>query len=160
MRHAARLVALLLGLLAAGRAGWSEEASAFGFWLNPDQGWVVETSTCDAAICGRLVGFRNTEPPDHVATDRHNPDPRKRGRPLCGLALLGSFRPSPGVAGKWDHGWVYDPDTGSTYTGEAQMIGPDTIKLRGYILLPLFGRTLTLIRETGPANRCSVPPSG
>ena len=160
MRYAACLVGLLLGLAAAGQAGGTEESTAFGFWLNPDQGWVVETSACGAALCGKLVGFRQTQSPDYVAIDRHNPDPKKRSRPLCGLVLLGSFTPSPKVAGKWDHGWVYDPDTGKTYSGEAQMIGSDTIELRGYILFPLFGRTLTLVRETGRITRCSVSPPG
>lgn len=71
--------------------------------------------------------------------------------------LLGSFKPSKYEEGKWEGGWVYDPETGSTYTGDAEMIDADTIKLRGYVIIPLFGRTVTLTREVGTINRCSVP---
>jgi uncharacterized protein (DUF2147 family) len=131
---------------------------AIGFWLNTEQGWVVETTNCDTGLCGYLVGFRQTRSDDYVARDSHNPDPKKRATPLCGIKLLGGFRPSVDGGGKWDHGWVYDTDTGATYTGEAQLIDADTIKLRGYLFIPLFGRTLTLVREGGITNRCAMPP--
>jgi len=143
-----------------GPATAAPEPGALGFWLNPAEGWVVETVRCASGLCGYLVGFRKTESPDYVPKDSQNPDPTKRNAPLCGLMLLGGFTPARGAPGRWEHGWVYDPDTGTTYTGEAQMIDANTIKLRGYVLIPLFGRTLTLIREVGTINRCSVPPRG
>ncbi len=134
------------------------EAAAFGLWLSPSQGWVVETTPCESGICGCLVSFRRTKSPDYVARDSRNPDPKKREVPLCGLKILGNFTPSIDVEGKWENGWVYDPDTGETYSGEAQMIDPNTIEVRGYVFIPLFGRTLKLVREIGIVDRCSVPP--
>jgi uncharacterized protein (DUF2147 family) len=136
-------------------ANAAHEPAAVGFWLNRIQGWVVETRPCDSGLCGYLVGFRKNKSPGHVARDSQNPDPMKRSVPLCGLMLLGSFTPSKHVDGKWEDGWVYDPESGTTYTGEAQLIDADTIKLRGYVLIPLFGRTLTLTREAGTINPCS-----
>ncbi len=136
-------------------AGARAELSAFGFWLNEEQGWVIETVPCGNKVCGYLVGFRKTRSDDYAAKDSQNPDPKKRDRPLCGLMLLGGFTPSKETSGKWEDGWVYDPDNGAIYTGEGQMTDADTIKMRGYILIPLFGRTMTLIREVGSIIRCS-----
>ena len=158
MNRAALLLLATLG--SAGNSGSviaAQEPAAVGFWLNQAQGWVVETKLCSSGLCGYLVGFRKNNIPGHVARDRKNPDPKERDKPLCGLMLLGSFQPSKNEPGKWEDGWVYDPENGSTYTGNAEMIDPNTIKLRGYVVIPLFGRTLTLTRETGTINRCSAP---
>jgi uncharacterized protein (DUF2147 family) len=158
MTSSALFLSIALGLAGiAGPAHAAVEPGAIGFWLNPEQGWVVETVHCDSGLCGYLVGFRKNASPDHVARDSHNPDPTRRGTPLCGIMLLGGFTPSTRAAGRWENGWVYDTDTGTTYVGIAQLIDANTIKLRGYVLIPLFGRTLTLIREVVTTNRCATP---
>ncbi len=159
MKWTAALLALALGLAGSlHAAAAADEPGALGFWVNLAQGWEVEAKTCNTGICGYLVGFRKTRYAGYVAKDSRNPDPQKRARPLCGLMMLGGFVPSAAANGTWDHGWVYDPDSGSTYTGEAQLVDPDTIKVRGYVLIPLFGRTITLTREIAAIDRCSVPP--
>jgi uncharacterized protein (DUF2147 family) len=161
MKTAALSIVVALGLaISSGAARADPKPDAIGFWLNQEQGWVVETVACDSGICGYLVGFRKTNGPGYVAKDTNNPDASRRAVPLCGLQLLGGFTPTENAAGNWEHGWVYDPDTGSTYRGVAEITGPDTIEVRGFVLIPLFGRTLTLVRETGPATRCVVPRAG
>ena len=72
---------------------------------------------------------------------------------------MGGFMPSKRADGDWTGGWIYDPDHGKTYSGVISAIDADSVRLRGYVGIPLFGRTLILHRETGPAMRCS-PPSG
>ncbi len=136
-------------------------ADSSDFWLNPEQGWVVETKPCDdGSLCGYLVGFRMTHVHDsgYVARDVHNPDPNRRAEPLCGLKLMGGFSQSKRVKARWDGGWIYDPDTGETYSGTISQVDADTVKLRGYLGIPLFGRTLILHRESGVTTRCSVEP--
>lgn len=155
MKWTALLLAVALGLAGfVHTATAAQETGALGFWLNQEQGWVVEAKPCKTGVCGYLVGFRKTRNAGYVAKDTLNPDPKMRSRPLCGLMLLGGFVPSADADGKWEDGWVYDPDSGSTYTGVAQLTDPDTIKLRGYVLIPLFGRTITLIRDVGTIDRC------
>ncbi len=132
--------------------------SPVGLWKNDAEGWVVETFACRSGICGRLVGFRPGERgPD--PKDTHNPNPAARYRPLCGMVLLGGFAPArskapPGGAA-FEGGWIYDPVSGSTYSGQAWMTGPDTMELRGYVGMPFFGRTLTMTRTHDITNRCS-----
>lgn len=74
--------------------------------------------------------------------------------------LIGGFTPVSDAKDKWENGWVYDPDTGSTYSGEAEVVDADTINVRGYVLVPMLGETITLVRQTGAIVRCSVAPKG
>jgi uncharacterized protein (DUF2147 family) len=85
---------------------------------------------------GQLVWTEEADARDH-----ENPDPGLRERPLRGLVFLRGFRFDGGS--KWVDGTVYAPDDGKTYSGFMKMDGPDTLKLRGYVGISLFGRTAT-----------------
>ena len=161
MKYAVLILSILLGLARTPALAQSPRASdAIGFWLEKTQGWVVETAPCQNGngLCGTLVSYRDDADMANVSLDAHNPDPSKRTKPLCGIQLLGGFTPTKGREGEWENGWVYATDSGKTYTGEAQMIDTNTIKLRGYVFISLFGRTLTLTREVGTVVRCSAYP--
>jgi uncharacterized protein (DUF2147 family) len=145
-------------LLSAGGAAAAAPPAATGFWVTQDHQSVVEISACYSGLCGRLVGLRRDHPAGLVPTDMHNPDASKAGEPLCGLILMGAFKPAEGESGKWDDGWVYDPDSGRTYSGEMAIDTPDTLKLRGFVGISLFGRSEVWTREAGTPNRCSPPP--
>ncbi len=159
MTHISLSLWLSLILVGVSDAGGAVEYPT-DFWGNQEQGWVVETKPCDTGLCGYLVGFRVTDPhdPGYVARDVHNPDLSRRAAPLCGLNLMGGFHPSKRIKGNWDDGWIYDPDTGKTYSGTISVVDADTVKLRGYIGISLFGRTLILHREKGVTTRCSASP--
>ena len=62
----------------------------------------------------------------------------------------------PEVPGRWRDGTIYDPASGRTYSAEARLDGPDRLLLRGYIGIPLIGRTATWTRAQ-PAEDCGVP---
>jgi uncharacterized protein (DUF2147 family) len=130
-------------------------------WKSDEEGWIVKTAPCDSGLCGYLVGYRMVHPhdPGYIPLDEHNPDPARRAAPICGLMLMGGFKPSKHSKGVWDGGWVYNPDNGKTYSGTITEIDADTVKLRGYIGLSLFGRTLILHRlDTAPPS-CTPLPS-
>jgi hypothetical protein len=48
-------------------------------------------------------------------------DPAKRSAALCGLPVLDGFTPALDAPGKWENGWIYDPESGKTYQGEIQL---------------------------------------
>jgi uncharacterized protein (DUF2147 family) len=140
-----------------------DASSAKEFWKNDEQGWVVEAKPCNGELCAFLVGFKmvHEHEPGYVPLDVHNPDPARRTEPLCGLRLMGGFKPSK-RAGSWEGGWVYDPDNGRTYSGTISMIDNNTVRLRGYVGISLFGRTLILHRVADDPARCTgvtVPAS-
>jgi uncharacterized protein (DUF2147 family) len=43
-------------------------------------------------------------------------------------------------------GRVYDPESGKDYKGKLHLVDEKTLDLRGYVLIPLFGRTETWTR--------------
>ena len=72
--------------------------------------------------------------------DRMNPDPALRQQPIIGLAIVHGLRYA--VDGSWEGGTIYDPETGKTYRSKASIAnGGETLNLRGYIGISLFGRT-------------------
>ncbi len=136
------------------------QSSLVGFWVTEDGDWVVQISPCNGEFCGQLVVLSRSHRPNAVRLDAQNPDPAKRNRPLCALRLLGGFTPSADNTEKWIGGWVYDPQNGETYSSHMWLDGPDTLKIRGYVLTPWLGRNETLKRETSPIKPCSAPQAG
>ena len=54
-------------------------------------------------------------------------------------------------------GWIYDPDSGSTYDGKITIVDQNTVKLRGFIGISLLGKTLLLHRQDKPRQLCGDP---
>lgn len=120
-------------ILAAGWAGALRAGEArvpTGLWLTEDRGGVVRVEPCGAALCGVIVGLSDF-PPSGVKLDVH-------GRSQCHLTLLAGLRPQED--GRW-HGTVTNPEDGRTYSAEVWVPADGTLRLRGYVGLPLFGST-------------------
>src|SRR5262245_42142973 len=127
-------------------------ASPVGLWYAEGGAAQVEIETCADALCGRVVWLRS--PFDENGCDlrdRQNPDTTLRERPVVGLQVLTGLRASVSEDA-WNGGDIYDPASGRTYRCSATLDGADRLHLRGYIGVPLFGRTTTWIR-VGSENR-------
>ena len=101
---------------------------------------------CGTALCGRVTWLDRAAGGPLV--DRHNPDPALRRRPVCGIEILRDFR--LGAVGEWVGGRVYNPNDGQEWRVTLATAGPDRLRLRGYVLVPLFGQTQVWSRA--PAN--------
>lgn len=148
-------VAGLLGVLLAAR-GVAVAASPEGRWYAEGGAAQVEIVACGEALCGRVVSLRS--PFDEngcVLRDRSNPDPRQRAREVIGLDILSGLRPAPDVPGSWVGGLVYDPASGKTYRCQLTMLGNDRLQLRGYVGIPLIGRTTTWLRVGAEPQLCA-----
>lgn len=119
-----------------------------GDWVTPDHA-AVQIYPCGEAFCLRIARL----PPRAPATvDGLNPNQNLRSRPLCGLEIGHGFR-SAG-AGRAEGGSLYDPKTGKTYHGVITATG-DTLHLRGYVGIRLFGRSETWTRSRQPIASCA-----
>lgn len=113
-----------------------------GVWLNGDGDGLIELRVINGVLEGSIVGS-----PDDPAQlkpsrlDEHNPDPALRQRPLRGLTILTGFDLADD--GSWREGRIYDPNSGKTYRGTITPVDANTLKLRGYVGISLFGRTDT-----------------
>ena len=80
--------------------------------------------------------------------DRDNPDKSKRDRPLWGLVFMTGFT-FDGTS-EWTGGAIYSADNGKVYKGKMSLIDANTLGMRGYIGVSLFGRTEKWTRYTEP----------
>lgn len=146
----AATLALLIATIAARAA-----APVEGAWLTEPKTGIVEIFRCsgDDALCGRLVWVQ-IKPSDHnpQAVDNRNPAAALRARPLCGLAMMWGFRADG--ANHWSGGAVYDPESGNTYRAEMTLQPDGRLSVRGYVIVPLFGRSETWTRFASPAPPC------
>lgn len=131
----------------------AEPDGALGYWINRS-GWLIETAPCDDGLCGTVVGIGGRRA-DPQRFDIHNPDPNLSQRPLCGIEIFGSFEPN-GSPGEWEGGWIYNPRDGKTYRSNMKLGEGDTLEVRGFVLSPMFGRTIVLVRGEEPAERCDA----
>lgn len=151
------ILALALGLALATPALGA--AGASGVWINAKESVAVKIRRCAGSLCGRIVWLREPRNDDgELKRDRQNPDPERRDALLCGLRVLGGFRPNGD--GHWRNGWIYNADDGETYQAKLTVKGKDQLKVRGYKLLPLFGRSQTWRRREEPPGGCGRPLPG
>ena len=138
------LAAVLLAPLSVSAAA----PGLFGQWKTSD-GSVVRTLPCANALCIRIVRVAPTAP---GKLDHNNPNAALRSRALCNLEIGTGFSISGDNAATG--GLLYDPESGKTYKGSIDLEG-DTLKLRGYVGIPLFGRTEIWHRTDAANNTCS-----
>jgi uncharacterized protein (DUF2147 family) len=151
-RHLAPLLALLAATTlapAAAAATGSGADALLGTWLTEpgDRGGRarVEISRVGKPFVGRIVWLEEPDfpPGDPRAgepkVDLENPDAKLRERPILGLRILDGFTYTG--PGEWSGGTIYDPANGKTYKARMRLTGPDTLDVRGYVGIPLFGRT-------------------
>ena len=135
----------LLVLMATTAFG-ADSSGILGIWKTEKDESKIEIFRCGEKICGKIIWLKNplyTDSRDgEVGTpilDHNNPDPALRSRPVLGLQILAGFTAEGG--NNWRNGTCYDPKSGNTYRGKIHLAAPDRLELRGYIGIPLFGRT-------------------
>jgi uncharacterized protein (DUF2147 family) len=137
------LLALIFFMLAV--PGIAEESCIEGVWLSGDgDGW-IELRQEGGLLGGFIAGSPNDERGDPPRFDVKNPDPTLRARELLGIKFMQGFRYDGD--NRWTGGTIYDPNSGKTYKGNITLIDRDTLKLRGYIGVSLFGRSETWTRR-------------
>lgn len=121
---------VILATVLVGAAFAASEAAAdpTGTWLTEGGKSRVRITKCGDAICGAITWLR--EPNDEKGkpkTDKNNADPAKRSRPVIGVPIVLSMKPS---GNKWT-GHVYNVEDGKTYSGSITEQGPTSLRLEG-----------------------------
>ena len=132
------LFSLLMATFSAQAAGNPD--AVIGVWKNGEGTGLIQITKKGDKYFGRLVWLKVANTPEgKPRTDVNNPDEGKRNVPLKGLENMRDFT----FAGdsKWEGGKIYDPNTGSDYSCEMTLKDPNTLEVRGFIGVSLFGRT-------------------
>jgi len=125
--HAALTSAFILGTTSLAMA-----ADPQGTWVLSNGDITVKVGSCGGAVCGRLVALKKPlDKEGRPKSDKHNPDPALRKRPLIGVTVLSSMKPKDSTS--WVGGTIYNPDDGKTYSASMQLAG-DTMKVQACLM--------------------------
>jgi uncharacterized protein (DUF2147 family) len=134
------LMAITFGFVAS-----AQKADAvLGTWVNPNGQDHILIYKKGNKYFGKLdwIKFPNDEQ-GKPKSDKKNPDLALRSRPLLGLELLKDFTFDGDNV--WNDGTIYDPKSGKTYSCKMTLDG-NSLKIRGYVGISLFGRSETWTR--------------
>ncbi|MGE5513370.1 MAG: DUF2147 domain-containing protein [Bacteroidota bacterium] len=120
--------------LAAGTA--FAGGSATGLWYDQSGRGAIEITNCGANLCGRLVWLKDD-----------------KNAKACGTQIIGNVKPV--ADGKWDGGWIYDPEDDAKYSVEITAMG-DKLKVMGYQGSKFLSETMIWKRAPSELKRCSA----
>ncbi len=126
-----------------------------GFWLTKSETAVIkiykeiekDDEETETEYRGKIVWIKDIHTgkvPDKF--DKENPKKELRKRSLLGLQNLDDFEFD---GSEWTGGEIYDPKTGKTYSAKMRLENKNELHLRGYVGIPLFGRTSVWKRQKG-----------
>ncbi len=134
------LVALAIAPVAFSQEPESASIRIRGNWLTAEGESKIEIYRCDSVtLCGKIVWLRDPLKNGKPVVDDKNPEDTLRTRPVMGLELLRGF--TYAGDGVWSGGKIYDPKSGNDYSAKMTLVDSTNLDLRGYVVIPLFGRT-------------------
>jgi len=138
------LALLLFTFLFSSIASAQKVDAILGSWANPSGEDHILIYKKGNKYFGKLdwIKYPNDET-GKPKTDKNNPDEALRTRPELGLELLKDFVYDENNV--YDDGTIYDPKSGKTYSCKMTLDG-NSLKIRGYVGISLFGRSETWTR--------------
>lgn len=135
-------------------AGSADAATPEGYWLTKNERSVIHIHKCSESeqLCGKIYWIID----GGMQFDEKNPKEDLQNRPLCGLEILTGF--SQQDERFWTGGKIYKADDGDIYKSTLQIIPPNKLEVRGYIGMPLFGKSQTWDRVDATSyKKCEKP---
>ena len=142
-KTASLILPLLIGLLSFA----ANPDEILGFWKTGDGKGIVQIYKKGDKFFGKIVWLAEPKDPEtgQPRVDKKNEKESLRSRPLLGMENLTNFNYVK--KGLWQDGEIYDPKSGETYSCTIKMIDANTLEVRGYVGISLFGRTDTWKRQ-------------
>ena len=139
--HPLSLVLILLAWPAVAIAS----PTPVGLWETPEgKGGKahVQIDPCAGKLCGRIVWLElPNDKEGRPRTDRRNTNAVQRDRPILGMPLLSDFVPDPERTDRWVEGRIYNPEDGEIYRCTMTLAADGTLEVRGYVGMPLLGKS-------------------
>ncbi len=130
--------------------------SPIGRWYAEGGAAKVEITDCGDELCGRVVWLRSPFDENGCELrDRYNPVPERRGRQVLGLPILAGLARESDTSPTWTGGSLYDPSSGNTYRASLTVTDDHRLQLRGYVGIPLLGRTTSWFRVGAEHEMCT-----
>lgn len=149
LHHLARFSLLTLLLACSGMASAADPASVAGRWKTIDdetgtERSIVAITEVNGELQGRIekIFLRADEKPGAVCEAC---DGVHKNQPIVGLTFLWGLRRD---GEEWNSGAILDPKNGKVYNAKLSLAdGGQKLRVRGYIGMPMLGRTQVWLRE-------------
>ena len=136
------LISVIMPIMGFAQSNKGADA-ILGIWqTGSGKGRVQIFKGTDGHYHGKIVWLKEPHYEDgKPKIDKNNPDPARKKTPLLGLQNLRDFI----FEGEnlWSNGKIYDPEKGSDYSCKMTLANENTLDVRGFIGISLFGRTDT-----------------
>ncbi len=143
----ASLLAAVLAMSSA--AAWADDASPVGLWKNIDDvsgkpKALIRISESNGVLQGKLEKlFRAPEQDQNPVCDKC--EGANKDKPVLGLLFMWGLKKD---GDEYNGGEILDPDNGKVYRSKMQLVeGGKKLKVRGYIGMPMLGRSQTWVRQ-------------
>jgi uncharacterized protein (DUF2147 family) len=103
----------------------ASEPSPVGEWLVEDGEASIRIEECGNNLCGVVAGAKNWN-----ETDRKNPNPELRNRPIIGMPILLDMKPAK--SNRWE-GLAYNSKNGQTYTANISLNNSQSLRVEGCV---------------------------
>jgi uncharacterized protein (DUF2147 family) len=141
------VAALGLGLFAAIAHA---QATPAGVWKSIDdetkkEKSLIRITEMDGVLTGKIEKLLDPATPPDVTCTKCTDD--RKGKPILGMTIITGAKHSERHKELWDGGEILDPAKGTSYKLHLTLIdGGKQLAVRGYIGMPMIGRTQTWIR--------------
>lgn len=137
----------LLALVFCSIFAFANPDAILGYWKTGDGKAIVQIYKTGDKYFGKIIWLQEPIDPEtgKAKVDKKNSDDKLKTRPIIGLENLRDFKFVK--KGLWEEGKIYDPKGGEDYSCTIKMIDDNTIEVRGYVGISLFGRTDTWKRQ-------------
>lgn len=149
MNRFAITAALAFTALAVASTAWAQQASPVGLWKNIDDKSgkpkaLIRISESNGELSGKIEKlFLEPNEPANPKCDKCE-DARKN-QPILGLTIITGMKRD---GDEYDGGQILDPANGKVYSSKMTLTdGGKKLSVRGYIGLPMLGRSQTWLRE-------------
>ena len=118
--------------------------SPLGLWENAEDGEVqsyIKIYEEEGKLHGKVMHLT----PEAKVTHCNSCDGNEKGASLIGMDILEDLEPS---GSDWDYGTILDPKKGKRHKCKISLADQNTLKVRGYIGSPIFGKTFKWMRCT------------
>ncbi len=110
-----------------------------GNWMSPQKDLIINCYKVNGQYFGKVVWFKK------YYDEKHGKNLAVPEEHWLNYEVMKHFVFSNN---EWKDGEIYDLNTGKSYSAYITLDGPNTLKLKGYIWLTIFGETTEFTRYT------------
>ncbi len=135
MKFLLALLMVIVGALSSAKAQTAFDPT--GLWLTENKRSVIDVKKCGDSLCGYISWIIE----GGMQFDNKNPQENLRGQPMCGLQIVQGLKQNKNNLNEWQNGKIYKADDGDVYDATLTIKSQDRLKVRGYVGVPLFGKS-------------------